>query len=152
MRSGTRAQDVVEMGGAEFFKLSLKDKSKLKSAREVMASTWESILERQKVGSINGIPSGIRSLDNMTCGWHENDLITLAARTSVGKTAFSIELALSALRAGKTVQFFSLEMINESVMERMLANVSEVPVRVIIDKVMTSGQEEAVEEGKRFFI
>ena len=86
----------------------------------------------------------------MTCGWHENDLITLAARTSVGKTAFSIELALSALRAGKTVQFFSLEMVNESVMERMLANVSEVPVRVIIDKVMTRGQEEAVEKAKHF--
>ena len=148
--SGTRAQDVVELGGTEFSKLSLKDKSKLKSAREVMESTWASILERQKVGAINGIPSGIRSLDNMTCGWHENDLITLAARTSVGKTAFSIELALSALRAGKTVQFFSLEMVNESVMERMLANVSEVPVRVIIDKVMTRGQEDDVEVAKEF--
>lgn len=146
----TRAQDVVEMGGTEFSKLSLKDKSKLKSAREVMDSTWASILERQKVGAINGIPSGIRSLDNMTCGWHKNDLITLAARTSVGKTAFSIELALSALRAGKTIQFFSLEMVNESVMERMLANVSEVPVRVIIDKVMTKGQEDAVEKAKHF--
>lgn len=146
----TRAQDVVEMGGTEFSKLSLKDKSKLKSAREVMESTWASILERQKVGAINGIPSGIKSLDNMTCGWHQNDLITLAARTSVGKTAFSIELALSALRAGKTVQFFSLEMVNESVMERMLANVSEVPVRVIIDKVMTKGQEDAVENAKHF--
>lgn len=148
--SGTRAQDVVELGGTEFSKLSLKDKSKLKSAREVMESTWASILERQKVGAINGIPSGIKSLDNMTCGWHENDLITLAARTSVGKTAFSIELALSALRAGKTVQFFSLEMVNESVMERMLANVSEVPVRVIIDKVMTRGQEDCVEVAKEF--
>ena len=49
--SGTRAQDVVEMGGSEFSKLSLKDKSKLKSAREVMSSTWSSILERQKVGA-----------------------------------------------------------------------------------------------------
>lgn len=148
--SGTRAQDVVEMGGSEFSKLSLKDKSKLKSAREVMSSTWSSILERQKVGAINGIPSGIKSLDNMTCGWHENDLITLAARTSVGKTAFSIELTLAALRAGKTVQFFSLEMVNESVMERMLANESEVPVRVMIDKVMTAGQEKAVDEAKNF--
>ena len=148
--TGTRAQDVVEMGGTEFSKLSLKDKSKLTTARDVMESTWASILERQKVGAINGIPSGIRSLDNMTCGWHENDLITLAARTSVGKTAFSIELALSALRAGKTVQFFSLEMVNESVMERMLANESEVPVRVIIDKVMTQGQKDAVEVAKEF--
>lgn len=147
---GVQAQDVVEMGGAEFSKLSLKDKSKLKSAREVMASTWASILERQKVGSVNGIPSGIKSLDGMTCGWHENDLITLAARTSVGKTAFSIELTLAALQAGKTVQFFSLEMVNESVMERMLANVSEVPVRVIVDKVMTRGQEDAVENAKHF--
>lgn len=148
--SGTRAQDVVEMGGSEFSKLSLKDKSKLKSAREVMDSTWSSILERQKVGAINGIPSGIKSLDNMTCGWHENELITLAARTSVGKTAFSIELTLAALRAGKTVQFFSLEMVNESVMERMLANVSEVPVRVMIDKVMTKGQEDCVDKARHF--
>lgn len=148
--SGTRAQDVVEMGGSEFSKLSLKDKSKLKSAREVMDSTWSSILERQKVGAINGIPSGIKSLDNMTCGWHENELITLAARTSVGKTAFSIELTLAALRAGKTVQFFSLEMVNESVMERMLANESGVPVRVMIDKVMTKGQEDDVNQARYF--
>ena len=147
---GSRAVDVVEQGGSEFSKLSLKEKSKLKTGAEVVDSAREGILQRQKVGGINGIPSVIRSLDKMTCGWQKNDLITLAARTSVGKTAFSIEMALGALRAGKTVQFFSLEMVNESVMERMLANVSGVPVRVMVDKVMTQGQVDAVEEAKTF--
>jgi replicative DNA helicase len=147
---GSRALDVVEKGGSEFSQLSLKEKSKLKTGAEVVQAAWEGILERQKVGGVNGVPSGIKSLDKMCCGWQKNDLITLAARTSVGKTAFSIEMALGALRAGKTVQFFSLEMVNESVMERMLANVSGVPVRVMVDKVMTEGQIKAVEKARQF--
>ena len=147
---GSRAKETVDKGGIEFSKLALKEGSKLKTGREVLEATWESILERQKKGAVNGVPSGIRSLDSMTSGWQPNDLIVLAARTSVGKTAFSIELALEALRKKKTVQFFSLEMVNESVMERMLANVSGVPARVIIDKVMKRGQEEDVERAKEF--
>jgi replicative DNA helicase len=60
-------------------------------------------------------------------------------------------LALEALRAGKIVQFFSLEMQNESVMERMLANQSGVPIRVMVDKCMTESQRDAVENAKSFF-
>ena len=147
---GSRAPDVVERGGEQFSKLSLKEKSKLRTGAEVMSKTWENIKLRQETGGMNGIPTGLKTLDSMTCGWQDSDLVVLAARTSVGKTALSIELTLSALRAHKTVQYFSLEMMNEAVMERMLANTSEVPVRVMVDKVMTEGQTDAVEQAKSF--
>jgi len=148
--NGSRAIDVIGHAGNEFSKLDLKDKTKLKTSAEVVRTTWEGILERQKDGGISGVPSGLRQLDSMTSGFKKAELITLAARTSVGKTAFAIELTLGALRAKKTVQFFSVEMLNESVMERMLANVSGVPVRVMVDKVMTQGQVDAVENAKEF--
>jgi replicative DNA helicase len=142
--------DIIGTGGHEFSNLALKDNTKLKTGAKVVASAWEGILERQNCEGVSGVPTGLKKLDSMTSGFKKAELITLAARTSVGKTAFAIEMTLGALRAGKTVQFFSVEMLNESVMERMLANVSGVPVRVMVDKVMTKGQIEAVEKAKQF--
>ena len=135
------SQEVLELAGSKFSQLSLKDRSKSNKASEIIEATWANIVARQGAGGIDGIPSLIPSLDKLTYGWHEGDLILVAARTSVGKTAFSCELALSALKSGKSVLYFSLEMQSESVMERMLANVSGVPIRVMVDKVCTSGQQ-----------
>ena len=149
--SGSQALDLVDEAGQEFSKLSLRTRNTVTTSAEVIEKTWENILARQKHDGIDGIPSGIRNLDQLTYGWHGGDVILVAARTSVGKTAFSCELTLSALKARKSVQYFSLEMQNESVMERMLANVSGVPVRVMVDKVMTSGQQDSVEQAKDFF-
>jgi replicative DNA helicase len=70
----------------------------------------------------------------MTNGWQPADLIVLAARTSVGKTAFGCELALNALKNGNKVLFFSLEMKAEAVMQRLVSNLSEVPLGYIVDK------------------
>jgi len=148
---GSQPLDVIENGGMAFSKLSLKDNRKLTTGKEVMAKAWENILARQSEDGISGVASGISGLDKLTYGWHKGDVVTIAARTSVGKTAFSCQLALEALRSGKIVQFFSLEMQNESVMERMLANQSGVPIRVMVDKCMTEGQRDAVENAKSFF-
>src|SRR3954462_3533363 len=68
---------------------------------------------RHKNEDVTGVPSGFTHLDRITYGWQNTDLIILAARPSVGKTAFALNLARSAaLHAGKPtpVAFFSLEM------------------------------------------
>lgn len=74
-------------------------------------------------GEITGIPSGFTDLDSKTSGFQKGELILVAARPSMGKTAFSTNIALySALRAGKSVAIFSLEMSKEQLAYRMLCS------------------------------
>ncbi len=69
---------------------------------------------------ITGIPTGLRDLDKLAAGWQPGDLHIIAARPSVGKTAFALHLALAAGRAGKHVLVNSLEMQGERLGDRWL--------------------------------
>lgn len=69
-----------------------------------------------------GVPSGFTSLDNLLSGFQKSDLIILAARPSMGKTTFALDLARNAaLQAGASVGIFSLEMSDQQLVDRMLA-------------------------------
>ncbi len=74
---------------------------------------------------MTGVPSNFDKINSITRGFQKEDLILLAARPSMGKTAFSISLAIHALRSGYKVCFFSLEMGENPIYDRMLQNVSE---------------------------
>ncbi|ARU90912.1 replicative DNA helicase [Spiroplasma clarkii] len=75
---------------------------------------------------INGIPSGFTDIDSITNGWQKGDFIILAARPSMGKTAFALNLATNAAKRNKGVVFFSLEMPKEQLVQRILASESTV--------------------------
>jgi replicative DNA helicase len=84
---------------------------------------------RHKNEDISGVPSGFASLDRITYGWQSTDLIVLAARPSVGKTAFALNLARSAaLHPSKPtpVAVFSLEMSASQLVQRILSAESEI--------------------------
>ena len=84
---------------------------------------------RNRDEDITGVPSGFASLDRITYGWQPTDLIVLAARPSVGKTAFALNLARSAaLHPTKptAVGFFSLEMSAGQLVQRILSAESEI--------------------------
>jgi replicative DNA helicase len=84
---------------------------------------------RHKNEDISGVPSGFTSLDRITYGWQPTDLIILAARPSVGKTAFALNLArCAALHATKPtpIAFFSLEMSAGQLVQRILSAESEI--------------------------
>jgi replicative DNA helicase len=84
---------------------------------------------RHKNDDISGVPSGFRSLDRITYGWQPTDLIILAARPSVGKTAFALNLARNAaLHPTKptSIGFFSLEMSASQLVQRILSAESEI--------------------------
>ncbi|MEY2665698.1 MAG: hypothetical protein RLZZ480_803 [Candidatus Parcubacteria bacterium] len=69
-----------------------------------------------------GVPSGFTSLDNVLSGFQKSDLIILAARPSMGKTTFALDLARNAaLQHGASVGIFSLEMSDQQLVDRMLA-------------------------------
>jgi len=84
---------------------------------------------RNRQDSITGVPTGFTSLDRITYGWQSTDLIVLAARPSVGKTAFALNLARNAaLHPTKptAVGFFSLEMSSSQLVQRILSAESEI--------------------------
>lgn len=72
-------------------------------------------------GGLTGLPTGFKDLDKLTAGLQPSDLILVAARPSMGKTAFTLNIASHvATRENKPVAFFSLEMSKEQLMQRML--------------------------------
>ena len=74
-------------------------------------------------GQVTGIPSGFGDLDRLTAGFQPSDLILIAARPSMGKTALVLNIATHvAIQEKKTVAFFSLEMSKEQLTQRMLAS------------------------------
>lgn len=75
---------------------------------------------------VQGVPTGFHYLDTLTDGWIEEDLIILAARPSVGKTAFALELAKQALFRKYAVDFFSLEMSDKQLITRMMCSIGEI--------------------------
>jgi replicative DNA helicase len=81
----------------------------------------EKLAERES--AITGVPTGFHDLDNLTSGFQPADLVIIAARPSMGKTAFVLNIAQHAAITHKTpVAFFSLEMSKESLVQRMLAS------------------------------
>jgi len=71
---------------------------------------------------VTGVPSGFAKFDEMTSGMQRSDLLILAARPSMGKTALALNIALNAWRAGFSVGIFSLEMSAEQLVLRMLSS------------------------------
>ncbi len=80
-------------------------------------------------GEVTGIPSGFTDLDRITSGFHENQLIIVAARPAMGKTVFSLNLAVNAALKGKSVAIFNLEMDAVQLANRILSSVGQIEGR-----------------------
>jgi len=101
----------------------------LVSAKEVLVPTLEELERRiQSEGTITGITSGFRDLDHYTGGWQRSDLIILAARPGMGKTALGLNWAMNAVKSDPSLRaaIFTLEMSKEQLMERLLSSESKV--------------------------
>lgn len=105
--------DVIQQrGGSEF-----------EPIRDVVLRTLDSIEKAAKQkGNITGLETGFRDLDAKTAGLQKSDLILIAARPAMGKTAFVLNIAEHvALHSNSTIALFSLEMSKEQLVKRMLA-------------------------------
>ncbi|WP_096156188.1 MULTISPECIES: replicative DNA helicase [Bacillus] len=99
-----------------------KNAGVFQNIKDVLVKTYDNIetLHNRK-GDITGIPTGFTELDRMTAGFQRNDLIIVAARPSVGKTAFALNIAQNVgVKAKENVAIFSLEMGAEQLVMRML--------------------------------
>ncbi|HOK34225.1 MAG TPA: replicative DNA helicase [Fervidobacterium sp.] len=83
-------------------------------------------------GFVTGIPTGFKKLDEVTSGFHKSDLVIVAARPSVGKTAFALSLAKNMAMIGEaSVGIFSLEMSREQLIQRLLCMESLVDLQKV---------------------
>ena len=81
---------------------------------------------RQKEDGLSGVPSGFAKLDRVTSGWQNSDLVIVAARPGMGKTAFALSMARNiAINHEKAIGFFSLEMSSEQLVSRLIASEAE---------------------------
>ena len=91
------------------------------SMKSIVMRTFERInVLYESKGGLTGISSGFKDLDRLTAGLQKSDLILVAARPSMGKTAFTLNIASYVGTHGGKVAFFSLEMSKEQLMQRML--------------------------------
>ena len=125
-RSYDEDQDVTDLIGfaeGEIFKVAEGHvKRSVQNAKDILAKALAQIEEASKnTSAFNGVPSGFMALDRVTMGWQPSDLIIIAARPSMGKTAFVLSMARNmAIEHQAPVAFFSLEMSAVQLMMRLI--------------------------------
>lgn len=97
----------------------------------VVEETLQRIEAMQKGSESGGIKTGFIELDNMTGGFQKTDLVVIAARPSMGKTALALNIAGNVALAGKSVGFFSIEMSRHQIMMRLLSTRSEIDMNAL---------------------
>lgn len=119
---GVNVENLVDMAQTEIFKAV--DSNTTKEAMSIEAVINRAMDDLEKMqnqdGRYSGVPSGFPTLDDMTLGWQASDLIILAARPSVGKTAFALNVARNGAKYGFPVAIFSLEMPAKQLVNRMM--------------------------------
>src|ERR1700746_2942338 len=108
-------------------------KTDLTPAKDLVLDAIQEIEELyENRGSITGLPTGFVELDRMTSGLHPAEMIVIAARPSMGKTAFAMNVAEHvALHAGKAVAIFSLEMSSRQLVQRLLCSRAKVNLQKV---------------------
>jgi len=132
---GTKAFDATIdvadlMQEAESMLYSIAQKNMKKDFTQidpVISQVYELIQKAQtKEGGLSGLPTGFQELDKITNGWQNSDLIIIAARPSMGKTAFALSMVKRmAVDYKIPCAMFSLEMSNQQLVQRLMVNVSE---------------------------
>lgn len=119
--------NVIEHAEGSLFRLS--DFTQSKEPRQISNCIDELLADVEKIytkeKSLIGIPSGYTSIDRKTGGWQPGNLIIIAGRPSMGKTALALSLCQNCARLNKPVGLFSLEMSDSEIAARFLSSVSD---------------------------
>lgn len=119
---------LTEKAEKEIFNIVQKKGSSYSLIKEVLVNTFDNLEElATRESGLIGVPSGFIDLDNRTLGFTPGQLIIVAARPAMGKSAFALNVVThAALKAGKACAYFSLEMSKEELVGRILASESMV--------------------------
>ncbi len=124
----TDVVDLIDFSENEMYKVA---EGNIKKQTSPIGSIVEDALDQIEAASKNkdelsGIASGFSNLDRITSGWQPSDLVILAARPSMGKTAFALNIARNVAVSNKPIVFFSLEMSSIQLVKRMIATETEI--------------------------
>lgn len=129
-------KDVLEMlDAAEQSLFDITDKNlntgfqKISAVAAEVQRKIEEISQRED--GLTGVNTGFKELDKITNGWQASDMIIIAARPGMGKTAFTLSLAANAAEEGTGVAIFSLEMANAQLVQRLLSMDSMIPASTL---------------------
>lgn len=124
MDESKKLSELVEEAESKLFEVSQKHtKQNIISLEEVLATSFDRLDELHKdKGQIRGVPTGYKDLDNILAGFQKSDLVVLAARPSMGKTALALNFTHNiAVQSAEPVLMFSLEMSKEQLVDRLLS-------------------------------
>ncbi|PWD98545.1 replicative DNA helicase [Marinilabilia rubra] len=122
--------DLLDEAENSFYLLSQGTmKKEVTQIDPVITESIERIREAgQRTDGLSGVPSGFTGLDRMTSGWQSSDLVIIAARPAMGKTAFVLSMARNmAVAHEQPVALFSLEMSNVQLVNRLIVGETEIP-------------------------
>ncbi len=140
--------ELVEEATAKIFEISQRSqKREVTPIYNVISEAFERMQKAAaNEGNISGIPSGFSELDKITSGWQKSDLIIIAARPAMGKTAFVLSMAKNiAVNYKLPVAIFSLEMSNVQLVNRLIMNVCEIEGNKIRNGRLTKAEWQKVE-------
>ncbi|MDB9895761.1 MAG: replicative DNA helicase [Flavobacteriales bacterium] len=127
--------DIFDLLNTAEEKLFTVTEGTLRKSYDKMSSLIKGALDnieilRQKEDGLSGVPSGFTKLDRVTSGWQKSDLIIVAARPGMGKTAFALTMARNiAINHQTPIGFFSLEMSSEQLVGRLIASEAQLPAQ-----------------------
>lgn len=125
MQDSDDVTDILDNAESEIMNVSSENNaSGFRNIKDIVNSTIDEINNIPEDGNmVTGLPTGFVELDKMTTGFHDDELVIVAARPGVGKTSFALNVAqYVGLHTDKTVAMFSLEMSGEQLVQRMLAS------------------------------
>lgn len=121
--------DLMQKAEASLFELSQKNMATDYTQIDPVIEEAHKLLMKaaENKGGITGVPSGFTDLDNITAGWQASDLVIIAGRPAMGKTSFALSIAKNiAVDHRIPIAFFSLEMNNVQLTNRLLSNVCSI--------------------------
>lgn len=120
-------KEILEEAERKLFAVTLKRAEKFEPIETIMQRAFERIIHKaEHPGEITGVETKLIGLDRILNGLQKSDLIILAARPSMGKTALALNIATNAAKSGATVAIFSLEMSKGQIAERLMSTLSGV--------------------------
>ncbi len=148
------SEEAVDLIQQKLYQITSESTSKdFRDGEDITAATLAQIHRNKEIGNkgVTGLDTGFIGLNGLTKGFGKGDMIIIAARPAMGKTAFVLSLAGNVINHGQGVAFFSLEMPAEQLMMRMLSAKTSIPLQNLKIGDMTDEQWKRLSDASDFY-
>lgn len=136
-------EDLMQEAEGKLFEISQKNMRKDYTQIDPVLNEAISILQKaaENTGGLTGLSTGYTEMDKITSGWQKSDLVILAGRPAMGKTSFALSLAKNiSVDYKEPIAFFSLEMNNVQLVNRLISNVCEISGSKILNGQLSTDE------------